>query len=664
MSLSREIDLPPPVTLEQSPFLLDEDLLKSYIVFQNDALLEDTLSDNDFVELKETTPELIVPPCPAHFPPLSRYIGEFIKDKNQPNGNVSSHEGYFATYRGERFYVKKNKIDPNIPDSDKMPELEVACYMDYKIVEPDIVPAETFLLYDIDPVTKQPYLMGVASQLIPNFKPNRSDPLREEDLFLKALDNDFGHQRTILINTLHKLSEVETRSDETWWKWGKETVNYMSSSFTYLWSKDYKPAARYVKGTVDKCLKEPVTDKAITLLIPFLQNRKSYLPDLRVKLKKEFEAKKIDEKQYNDQSNLYDEENEILTTAIISASSFIKLKQEDETDILKLVNMARYVRKNGINIANKERYPNPDQTISADLPDGPFEMTVGDLRNFFTLEAEAKILVMRYTNYDNDTHNLNFGKNGTYDFDMSRWKKLRNFKDPNFFAWLAEKCKGIVPAFIKNFFGMSTNNDFEYTIEDIEPFPNIKAPLRYWPAHSAVDASQATLAPFYENFYRPEDVVPFQKLVTQPVFNDFLKYKTFLKNILVTDGMYRAGHALAMRDKVTFGDREDKLRKMMLPDFNDHSIQERQSLTDVILQAPSFQHFLVKYGDYAFAWIKEEYEEDKTRYAEKIKQGESDYGPLYDAIDTTKMEQSYHDFCQQAAEIKANSTRGLSRRFF
>jgi len=631
------------------------------------------ISEKDFIVLEGSNKSKIKPPpCPQNFPKEFKFVGDF-KPLPSSSTTSSSHKGYYAIRDGKKFYVKFNEIDPSIPHSDKMPEVESICWRWYAIVDRSIVPQHTYPLYDYDETKKTYSLVGVASELLPNFVPNRDDPLKEEDLIIEALDKDYGHQRSEFINKITALSKVLIRENDNWWDWSKETCNYYGSSFNYF----RKPSASWLKPCLDNLIeknkKQDISKQDICDLLTLLNDRESSAPDRLKKLKARYDTKKTSEKEYLKTSKKYDHENELLRKASQSASLFLNLKQDDHADITKLEKMDRLVRKMGTNLQER----NANEKISADINGQPFEMKVSDLINYRTIKAEATSISLSYINWENDNHNRNNGKKGRVDFDMSEWPFVCDFKNPNWFVWFNEwasaTVKSVIPDFIKNLFVDNTDkNNFTYHPDDINSLPNLThAQLRYCPAKSAffidsrVDPSAAA-APFYENLYRSEDTIPFQKINSNPIF-DFHKFKTFLKSILTPNDMFLKAAELEARNDASYKTKNET--KNLIESMVKYKLTNMQNLREVLVAMPTFQSYLEKYnyydqdnhyqGNHVFDFIKEDFAEEQKALKLEIDAGETQLQDLYNAMKFDEIAENFNFLRKEAAsksEQKARSS--------
>ncbi len=618
----------------------------------------------EFKELSEL-PLLIVPPPPDDYPKECRFRGSFIPVENKKvQTDVASHTGYYATFNGKTYYVKLLKLDPTMPDSDKTIELEAAAWITYHNIEPSIVPAHTFPLYDYDEKTNTYTISAIASEIIPGFVPNRKEPFTTAELIIHALDNDFGYQRGNVLGLFDQLSKNLNRSCETNFEYLKEGYNYVTSIVSSFWKpKEAKPAASYLQTQLDyvlnKSKKEPLEQKEISSLVQLFENRLAHLPECKQRLNDRYQAKSIDEKNYKEELMRYNQEDLLLKETILSIKNFDTHLLNNKVDILKLELLDREIRKKNLDIENEQTYPDPNKKVPG------HEITISDLRHYRLIKIQAMSLCLSYYCYENDNHNNNNGKKGRVDFDMSFWEFLKKFKNPNWFEWFKDTVKNVLPTFIKDIFGIK--DKFTYTVEDMENFPHIKAPLRYWPAvASPLDASSKVgAAPFIENFYRVDDVVPFQRLKSHPVF-DFIKWKEFLKCALVTDEMHEASAKIVIRNKVEFMDLEDNKKKVLLDEFVAHKKQQSDAFTDTLVQCPSFKLFLEQYTEKVntanngvvtknkiFELIKQEFEEEQLAiYKNEVKNGNKHYQSLVNAIDFKKMEERFDKICNATFTVK------------
>ena len=574
-----------------------------------DTTLDHLLTPEEFhmISLIEETVSPFAPPL--NLPKCSIAMNRFTflkKDEEDRGGRKSYHMVNTAKKDNEIYFIKHN--DPQC----YMSELELVCWMWYKLTISHIIPKKAYACYnDVF------QFIGIASQEIPGFESNHANPLQEKDLVIDAVEHDFNYQRTRLIEVLTSLSKCLYRP-----VYGEGILsslwNCTKYSYNVYCSSDATAAQVYWRC---HSFLSPNPDLSRTKLCDLIK-----MLDARQKHINSFPT-----------SEQYQAESILLEKGIEYAGKLVSLNKNDHVDVLKLEAIDHFAKKNNYVL---EKMCDIDK-ISAQCTSDNFEISVKDLKNYRLIKGVAEGTVASYVNAENDYHSKNGAKDGRrIDFDMSEWEFLSQFKKCNCFEWLFNGMSDNRFIELLNWNKSPNEDPFVFTERDIRNFPAIQdAAFRYWPTKSDLVSKSGLniTSAIFENFYTTENSETFKKLSIHPVFI-FHKYKSFLKHILVTEEMFREGAALCMRKNLVMPNSD----KNLLEEFISYKLNRMKNLKITLLKMPKFHEFLAKNKENIFQLIQEEFMRDIIEYKNEMeKEGNDHYQKLIKAIDLANMENEY-----------------------
>lgn len=626
--------------------------------------------ENDFHNI-----EKIILPIPEHFPILCKRLNEFRylnKEKEDEARKTSffapsCHPTNTAEYKGKKFWIKyyepvKLPQAGNVYDGKTLlPFLELIAYLFYRRSARSIVSNQGYLL-----LNDQDEIVAIATEDITGFQTNRSRPLTEEDIHVEAIQQDFNHQKNLLIEELKSLTlslkHYENDERDTYTSQTIKQVKYYWQRLS-LWGGNNSVQ---IIDVLQSFLQEKAnfSRPSLSELLKRLSERQMYVSENRLKTV----TKKSEEfKRYQTELQHIEQSIKILT-------GMIGMDPQAHVDLSKLDEISRIAKEKNINLHSAEKV---EETLaSGEL----FCIRALDIIHIRNIEGNAICDVKNVTSYENDDHNNNRSAFGhKIDFDMNLWWFLRHMKKPNYleeitsyFGEFANQCLNLLG------WSNTSNADEDYLPEeDILTLPDMKKTLeflRYYRSKPNLAGSfgssfsqsrlqslpgikhmQDLIARIKENFYTSEDIKVSKKLASNPLYANFYKPKQFLIEIMIEQADYEKSFKIIFPQagEIYYLDKTDNQQKPVSHVVSGQ-VKRMSLLSTRLTNLDEFYNFLKHYGDYVLKTIKEDCAKAKT---EDLKQAEVLHEPslkklaeLYDAPDIDRIYKNIYEAVVQAKQ--------------
>lgn len=583
-----------------------------------------TLCSHDFLMIDAVIPEDL----PKKAKPLSDLIippPDAAENLNIPKTAHSVYQTRKVTTHS-LIFLKCN--DAGSPISD----FEVGCELMCRLVAtPDYV-ASVRLYYDANN-NYQP--VAVGSKALSGFIPNSEAPLVESDLIIDIAGIEIENQRNQLMRNISLLLDKVKRPVYNF------QTSYLNFSFSQMAKNLYNnstfsPLYTAVKFRESLISFQTDLDKfrinKLEAMLATLKGRLNHISDSRYKLNHS-------EEKLKDFIEGISDESMVLTQAIKNITAILKLKTNDHTKEITIVEMEQLYKKLKALKVNLSKY-NEDDMLKLKMDNKKYRIKMKDLKNYGILRGLGTSLITRYIFKEVDNHRNNMSKFGPIiDFDMCKFNILHRFKKSTI---------------LDKLFRTPTKTTFIVTERDIRNFPDIKdADLYYWPTkqtkvnQSVLDAI-ARVFDITKNFFTPHDNEVYKKLAKNPIFI-FHKFKTLLKYILTDVNMYRSLLTLHMREKYKDSNGiETNLIEEMVNDERERINEIRM----VLIHMQEFRDFLSNHGDFAYHIIRSELSEYKTKYMNKL-DTKPYYQNLVDSIDLDLLDRKFDQLYIDASTGKS-----------
>lgn len=587
-----------------------------------DSLSESIATDNNNgwtnIENQSFLPPRSKPISSLFFPPPKKNRGKKAKER------TSAHDVKIAYKPG----TKKAYFVKYVNPSSNNAEIEALTGAKGKFLAPENVPS-IHTLYD-----KNNKIIAVASRAIPDFVPNSDDPLDETDHVVEILTQEIIDTRISLLTELQgyipclerKNSSSQSISPiNTHGQWLRNNYNYL---------KDFnETAAVTLKPLMDEWIKSPkrFSQPEMDRLLSLLNNRHAH--------------KNITEKEKRTLEVIL---RKILFLARNPSTTKINTR---DIEHLNSFNQQLVDKNINLNTLDDEKIL-PETTLNPD-----YLVTVKTMKNFRILSGLGRGLTVPYLGKNDDNHNRNMSKMGEMiDFDMYKFHITHQFKIDDSYSlanindWVTRTPKP---------------GQYNYTARDIHSFPHVvDFKSHFWATTATASAKSGinSIFEFTKNYFTYTDNENYKKLSGNFIF-DYYFHQRLLKALLITPAMHTAIGALEMRPDIMFNDKNANNEiKNLLAVLVADEINCTNELKKTLLETDKFKHFLSDYADHAFIQILREFEKDKIRYENKLK-NKPHYQAIYDAIDLEAIKQQYEELKDEFAKpASANSWFSFSRR--
>lgn len=476
---------------------------------------------------------------------------------------------------------------------------------------------------------------GVASKLLPGFKPNRDKPLSDNDLIISSLENMIVSRSEYELCALNKV--IELLKDQLIPLLGREidgNQSYASQFWGYAtntinWYVGSPYCAIQVKPALEKFLQlneTSVTFGVLDSLRNLLINREALVL--------------LSKNKYVATEHKHEKELSIISEAAEQLS--LILLNEIAIFIKNFRKINRDLENAWVDIEAELANPNSpykNLVIQEGLVTS-LKVPLSAVLNYRNNIGLGIGLTAGYFNMDRDRHARNIASNGlNIDGDEAAYPLVYRFKKP-----------GSKPG----------SNDFIMDVDDFLKFPNLtKAYFRYWPTQaSRADVSvdhvlSAVNIDLTMNYFSEGDAINYKKLEISPVFN-FQKYVQLILDALMSKEMYITFAELHIPDKLLMlndaGDitaplplldengKKQDVRTKWIELFTNRSLEARELAKKLL----PVQKILERHSDLVLEMIQESFElflQDK-----KWELNDQAFALLKEAVGAKKIEQAFYDF--------------------